>query len=388
MGILLRRSRQSHSRELQGIQAQRSFPVLVLLRHFAAQVAVTASLTLADFITEQILRSDAGLRVDPRELLRHNLSRGRCLVLLDGLDEVPSSMYRTVRDKILFFMSNASHELPTSHARVVVTCRRTNFDDVRPDWLIYSASTYSLIPFRNEEIRRYLDKMRRHFPTEKTPELYWKSVTESGSLDMHRTPLILAMSVGLYVSMPNFEIPTSISDLYHEMITALLDRFRGDAKGGSNAFLTADKEWLLRDFVLRQARRLRRIDDFTRRSLVEQAHSMARGLSRVPDAKVDDFVDEIIRRSGLIREKAEGEGVFYFEHRSVQEFLVADALRREGRAGMEDLSDGPITRLGDRPPCSSPRWTAPESTSSCSGCTWRTCRWPRTASPRPEQSST
>ena len=46
----------------------------------------------------------------------------------------------------------------------------------------------------------------------------------SGTLDLHRTPLILAMSVGLYARKAFYEIPSSIAELYRAMIDEMLDR--------------------------------------------------------------------------------------------------------------------------------------------------------------------
>jgi hypothetical protein len=339
VGVSRRRGRDIRSDEIREIRAERKLPILVLLRHFAAEVAVKGDLTIAEFIVEHILKSGASLRIDPKGLLRSRLAGGRCLVMLDGLDEVPSSLYSIVRDKILTFINDASDALPTHRAKVVITCRSSNFDDVRRDWARFASDTYTLLPFGDHEIRRYLERMRSSFVVPKTPELYLRSVMASGTLDMHRTPLILAMSVGLYTTIEDFEIPTSISELYREMIEALLDRpaFRVDAKGAINQFTHKDKKLILRKFVLREARRNGRIDDFRRYDLLEYSRSAAPTLASIPESDVENFVDEIIFQSGLIREKADGEGVYYFEHRSMQEYLVAEELAAEGRRGMEFL---------------------------------------------------
>ena len=93
----------------------------------------------------------------------------------------------------------------------------------------------SLAPLRNSEIFGYLDKLRPKFKAAGGPESFMLAVRASGTLDLHRIPLILAMSVGLYARKDYFEIPSSIAELYQKMVRSASSRTIRFAMAGSAA---------------------------------------------------------------------------------------------------------------------------------------------------------
>ena len=304
----------------------RLVPFFVQLRKLARFLAEDKEIT--DYLIDQILVSGAGMSPErARHFLRYSLSRRHVIVMFDGLDEVTADRYEAVLEAVFHFKDDNSPDCPTRLARLFLTCRRQNFLSLRVDWVpVFTRRECSLAPLRNSEIFSYLDKIRGKFKTPNGPESFMQAVRASGTLDLHRIPLILAMSVGLYARKDYFEIPSSIADLYRAMIREMLDRhsFRRDHGGAALCFQVGDKYRYLREFSLHAAEKSDGFDDFDKPELITFAKSLAPQLDAVRDP--EGMVDEIIERSGLLTDVAEG-GTYVFAHRSIQEFLVAEQLR-------------------------------------------------------------
>lgn len=305
---------------------QLDIPFLVQLRKFAQQLDRFDG-DLAKYIVDDVLVSGAGMsRSDATDFLRHALTSGRALVMLDGLDEVAHDRHAVVKEAVYKFTIDRNPDQPSHQARLIVTCRRQNFLSLREEWVPVIATTVcTLAPLRNSEIFSYLDKLRTKFKTVDGPESFFQAVRVSGTLDLHRVPLILAMSVGLYARKDFFEIPNSIARLYRTMIEEMLDRhrFKRDPGGGVLAFQVADKYRFLREFALHSATGPTVFNDFNRDDLVGFARPLAPNLNAVTDP--DGFVREIVERSGLLNDVSEA-GQFGFAHRSIQEYLTAEEL--------------------------------------------------------------
>ena len=269
-------------------RAQHVVPFLIQLRKLARYPDKQHG--LADYLVEEIL----GLRrwrspERARQFLGYTLSRGQALVMLDGLDEVTADRYQAVLEAVVQFVGDHRPDCPTYRARVLVTCRQQNFLGMHDEWVpaVAARRVCSLAPLRNSEIFSYLNKLRPKFKAADGPESFMQAVRTSGTLDLHRVPLILAMSVGLYARKDYFEIPSSIARLYQAMIEEMLDRhrFKSDPGGKALVFQVGDKYRFLRQFALLMARGERGFDEFSRADLDDVAVSMAPDLDAVPRAQ-------------------------------------------------------------------------------------------------------
>lgn len=301
-------------------------PFFVQLRKFAKYAGDPQA--LARYIVDQLLVPDTALTpADATEFLRTALDSGRALVMLDGLDEVTSDRYEAVFEAVYKFSRDESPDCPTHRARLIITCRRQNFLAIRDDWVpLIARNVCVLAPLRNSEIFSYLDKLRSKFRSAGGPESYFNAVRASGTFDLHRVPLVLAMSVGLYARKEYFDIPNSITRLYQTMIEEMLDRqrFRRDPGGSALRFRMSDKYRFLREFAFEAARGPVGLNDFGIEELVRSARALARRLDEVDDP--DGFIDEIVERSGLLSDVSES-GRYVFAHRSIHEHLAAEELR-------------------------------------------------------------
>ena len=299
-------------------------PFFVQLRKLARYLTGTRG--LAEYLIDEILVSGAGMEpAEATEFLRRTLITERALVMLDGLDEVTSDSQPAVLETVHAFARDRDPHLPTHHARVVVSCRRQNFIALRDLWVPAVAGTIStLVPLRNSEIFAYLDKLRSKFKAAGGPETFMNALRVSGTLDLHRTPLILAMSVGLYARKDFYEIPNSIAELYRTMIREMLDRqrFKYDPGGAAVVLPVDDKYRFLREFACIRARH-NGFDDFMRRDMIDFATVLAPSLREAQDSL--KLVSEVADRSGLVNDVSEA-GHYVFAHRSLHEYLVAEEM--------------------------------------------------------------
>ena len=274
----------------------RLVPFVVQLRKLARFLAEDKNIT--DYLIDEILVSGAGMSPErAMHFLRYSLSRRLVVVMFDGLDEVTADRYEAVVDAVFDFKDDNNPDCPTRLARLFLTCRRQNFLSLREDWVpAFARRECSLAPLRNSEIFSYLDKVGPKFKGPNGPENFMQAIRASGTLDLHRIPLILAMSVGLYARRDYFEVPSSIAELYRAMIREMLDRhsFRRDHGGAALVFQVGDKYRFLREFSLYAAEKSGGFDDFDKPDLIAFATSLAPQLDAVSDP--DGMVNEIILR--------------------------------------------------------------------------------------------
>ena len=327
VGILQRKASISRS-DLKSIARSRETPFLVRLRHFAVYTKAPASLT--SYLADEILLKQAGIK-GGMDFLQRILQRRRCLILLDGLDEVSDDHYDAVRDAIIDFMSNDDHSLPGSNARIVISCRRQNFLRIQTDWNpTFCSSPHVLAPLRDGEIFTFLLKRKQEFAAPRTPETFFSSIKASGTMNLHRVPLILTISLGLYLQLAAYEIPRSVGKFYEAMINELLIRhdFRGDPTGKTNRFNADDKYRFLREFAFAMAIRTGAFEDFSFQEIISFARNIIPKMSYINLRDTDDFVKEIIDRSGILT-RISDEDEYIFAHRSIQEYLIAVQLIRD-----------------------------------------------------------
>ncbi|GAA4447092.1 NACHT domain-containing protein [Phytohabitans houttuyneae] len=339
--------------DLKLIGRSRDIPLFVPLRFLARHLDGRPD-GLVRYLESEVL-AKAGV-AGAREFLRQALDDDRCLLLLDGLDEVPDHRYGAVRDAIFEFCDDGgSAGLPTQRARVVLTCRRQNFKRIQPDWIpAFAVQAHALAPLQDAEIFMFLRHRESEFvrvnalsedraAAPRTPKDFFDAAMASETADLHRVPLVLTMSVGLYLSRPAYQIPRSVREFYRTMISHLVRRH--DFPGSTdrkNRYDAEDKERFIREFALAMASRDDRFGDFVFDEMLEFAERLTRRLARVPDAESKDFVNEIIDNTGLFSRVSDAEE-YAFSHRSIQEHLAADQLARDPAAGAAFL----LERVGD-----------------------------------------
>ena len=322
-------------------------PIYVELRDFASKLDQYPR--LSDYIVDYVLDKDLHSQ-DRQAFLRKLLARKECVVLLDALDEVGTESYEALRQAVHVFMADTSETLPTANARVVMTSRYQNFLGVRNDWVPSAFPQYNVLaPFSDEDIQRFLKKRAADLPAGKSPAALWEEIRHSSTLDLHRTPLILTVSLGLYRSIPRYTIPESIGRFYEEISKALLQRHDFQTRpylSKRNVFPSEFKLQFLREFAYKAAIRPGRFDEFSYEELADAFDALRQRNAKITAADRDKFIREIIDNAGLLRQVSDS-GTHVFAHRSFHEYFVALHLSKSAEQGAKDLierSEDPLWR--------------------------------------------
>src|SRR3990170_4056261 len=318
-------------------------PVVVVLRDFARSLpeklpAQAEPRHLWDFIAARLSAQNLGAAAEPLCLA---LEQGQALVLLDGLDEVPTQAQRIfVRDAVQAFVGR----YPAN--RYLATCRVLSYQPPQtpqePDLRLAGFPSFELAPFDEDKIERFIQAWYQELarlgmvPGEDAPGLTRRLKEAVRRPDLWRlaaNPLLL--TVMALVHTHKGRLPEARALLYEETVDILLWRWE-------QLKLTGQEEApRLRQLLLEAGR----TDVDLKRVLWElayEAHSQTseeQGSESLADigqyqlqkalAGLKDgdhtwarAVAEAMKlRAGLLLERAPE--VFTFPHRTFQEFLTA-----------------------------------------------------------------
>ncbi|MFG2777388.1 NACHT domain-containing protein [Streptomyces prunicolor] len=247
------------------------------------------------------------------------LTAGRALVLVDGLDEIPSADRHRTRD----WLQSLIRAFPGN--RWLLTSRPTA---VRPDWL--SSENFrelTLTPMHRPEVKTFVE--RWHTAAE-APEY------EAPLLDSLRTkrdlarlatnPLMCGLICALHRERRGY-LPTGRKELYDAALTMLLarrDRERGmGTLEGAELGEEAQLEILQRLAYALVLSGRTEMDQETAEGIVERCLPTVAGQG---DART--VLRDLLLRSGLLRQPADG--VVDFVHRTFQDYLGARYAVEEG----------------------------------------------------------
>ncbi|MFJ9631321.1 NACHT domain-containing protein [Streptomyces sp. NPDC101175] len=247
------------------------------------------------------------------------LTAGRALVLVDGLDEIPSADRHRTRDWLLSLI----RAFPGN--RWLLTSRPTA---VRPDWLASEGfHELTLAPMRRPEVKTFVERWHE---AARAPEY------EAPLLDSLRTkrdlarlatnPLMCGLICALHRERRGY-LPTGRKELYDAALTMLLtrrDRERGmGTLEGTELGEEAQLEILQRLAYALVLSGRTEMDEETAEGIVERCLPTVAGQG---DART--VLRDLLLRSGLLRQPADG--VLDFVHRTFQDYLGARYAVEEG----------------------------------------------------------
>ena len=323
-----------------GGRPRRDLPVLLYLRDHAGTIAERPDIPLAEVIRTSLGRHRAD---EPPGWFEQQLDRGRCVVLLDGLDEVAVEEERRavaawVEQQIAsweqndFVLTSRPHgylSAPLNRAQVLQVRRFTGEQISRfvHGWyraierLSTGADDRGVAARADEEAADLLRRLRSR------PELY----------ELAANPLLLTMIANVH--RYRGALPGSRAELYAEICQVLLWR-RQEAKhipvpaAPQSQVSGAKKEIVLRELAFRMmAERTRDVATPRALELLEQA------LSRVATTvSAEEFLSSVIA-SGLLVERERG--LCAFAHHTLQEHLASLHIQHRGlvRVLQESVDD-------------------------------------------------
>ena len=302
---------------------RRAVPVLLQLRDHAKAVAAEPEMPLPELIRRALPRLAVP---EPAGWWESRLTRGKCVVLLDGLDEVANAEER--RD-IVAWANQQIAVYPRND--FVVTSRPHGYRDA----LVESATTLQVLSFTPEQVRRflhgwYLAVERRATGTtgrevemlaqEAADDLLDRLAASPALYDLTINPLLLTMIANVHRFRRS--LPNSRADLYGEVCQVMLWR-RQEAKRLNLNLPGVSKERLLAWLAFEMMRSGTR--DISKRHLIDGIRPRLRRVSA--EVTPDDFVNDV-GSNGLLVERERD--LYAFAHLTFQEYLAARYIQEHG----------------------------------------------------------
>src|SRR5262249_3610455 len=145
--------------------------------------------------------------------------------------------------------------------------------------LFPTSHTFALALLRDAEISRYLGKRITPDHAPRTAHALYDSIKASGTMELHRIPLVLAISSGMYLRVVGYEIPPPLADFYQLMIRSLLRRRDSPSTDTpASRFDAKLKEQFLRGFAYEMAIRPGEFGVFTQAEAIAHARWLAETL--------------------------------------------------------------------------------------------------------------
>ncbi len=300
-----------------GIKRRRTVPILVYLRDHAGTITKDLNIWLADLMALG-LRASGGPD-EPDGWFEQQLRKGNCVVLFDGLDEVPNQGQRTlvahwVERQIVHYAKND----------FVITSRRQGYTSAP----IAGASVVTVLAFTETQMTTFVQKwyaaVEEHAPDgeEGDPRVRAESAANdllerlAGAPDLYEltiNPLLLTMIVNVH--RHGGVLPGSRAKLYREICHVMLG-LRQEAKKIPNNLDRDRKEALLRGLAYTMMRR--RVLHLPRQEVIDELKPRLQRMSR--EVSVEDFLADVAS-NGLMVERERDQ--FSFAHLTFQEYLAA-----------------------------------------------------------------
>lgn len=303
-------------------------PVLLVLRDHIERITTETGLTIP------VLLSEIYHSIMPNSSINwfsFQLSRGKCLVMLDGLDEVGDSEQRKVvslwingqinkYSNSCFIITSRPfgyRSAPVERVRAVYEVQTLNIQEVT----IFIKNWY----LTNETMRRL---GRIDNGVKKQAELYAndliKRIQNNSSLTMLAiNPLLLTMIAIVHDNRGS--LPGRRVELYAELCDVMLGR-RHEAKGLFGMLSAHQNQRILQVLALELMKNKVRTVGIDNASLYIQDRLIRIAGS---DILAIDFIKQMENLSGLLVEREAGE--FEFAHKSIQEYLAAVEIKESGQ---------------------------------------------------------
>lgn len=303
-------------------------PILLFLRNHVATIIANPELSLEEALHNQLKKHKWANKPG---WFNTRLAQGRCLIMLDGLDEVAD---REERKLVATWVEHQMVLYPLN--RFIVTSRPHGYQ-TNP---LSNVTLLEVQPFIQEQIERFIynwylanevmsqqkkDSGVRMAAQEGAEDLLQRLQNSHTLAELAINPLLLTMiaTVHRYRS----SLPGRRVELYAEICETFLGK-RKQAKGLSSTLTPSQKQHVLRPLAYYMMERKKR----------ELAHSEIISLIENPlltvTTEIDGrlFLQEIEQGSGLLLEQEQG--IYGFAHLTIQEYLAATHIEQQQLASV------------------------------------------------------
>ncbi|MCP4009377.1 MAG: DUF1566 domain-containing protein [Proteobacteria bacterium] len=303
-------------------------PVLLFLREHADRIVEQspplAELTQAHFSNQ---KRYSELDPPPHWFARH-LRAGRCLVMLDGLDEVKEDQ----RQAVSTWVDRQIREY--SRCRFILTARPQGYVDAP----LARAHVLEVLPFQVEQVERFVrnwylatiiiqsgkdDAGMRHDAERDADDLLRRLNEQPGLQELTVNPLLLTMIANVH----NYRgaLPKRRVELYAEICDVLLGHWRS-AKGIDDELSAKQKRAVLQP--LAEDMMGERTREFTTQDVLAAIEPHLKGFG-LATTEAPVFLKNLQDHSGLLLENETG--LWGFAHLTFQEYLCAAHWHETGK---------------------------------------------------------
>ena len=173
-----------------------------------------SAISVIDFLKESIKNST--LMEVSNEFIEYYLNSGRCIILLDALDEVDKQKRGSLHESVVAFFKNQN-----PNNKICITSRDRGFIPER------NVETFKILPLNKEQIEKYVDKIIALKKFEKTDKEVFinqsQILVEKGFLNSF---LVLSLLINIYKA--ERELPENKLELYQKCFEYIANRREKD----------------------------------------------------------------------------------------------------------------------------------------------------------------
>ena len=255
-------------------------------------------------------------------LLIENIKKGKCILLLDALDNVPQKYRKNLSEKLNRFCTNYK-------CSIICTSRLTGYTKD----FIHGAKEVELLPFTPKEVNKFI----KTWFINATKTLKSKSISASGLLDelrnkpqiggLSQNPLLLSLLCGIY-QQEKAILPGSRSQIYKKSLHFMLCYWSNKRKHESE-WVIYSKIALLEELafyfytvnknIIASADLYTWIEEYLKKNNIPK---------ELKEFSTFELLNELSSQDGIIIKLERGKDRYIFLHSAFQEYLTASYFKK------------------------------------------------------------